>query len=135
MKPEHIAELVKHRMEQARAALADARFLLDGQRTPQAVINRSYYAMFYAALALLQTIGKTPSKHTGVISIYDTEFMRNGIFPKESSIAFHDAFDVRLVSDYQPVRDATRDAAASILAKAEGFVDEVEAYLKAHPPA
>jgi uncharacterized protein (UPF0332 family) len=135
MKPEHIVELVRHRMEQARAALSDARFLLDGQRTPQAVINRSYYAMFYAALALLQTIGKTPSKHTGVLSIYDTEFMRNGIFPKESSIAFHDAFDVRLVSDYQPVRDATRDAAASILAKAEVFVAEVEGYLKAHPPA
>ena len=131
MKPEHVAELVKHRMEQACAALSDARFLLDGQRTLQAIINRSYYV----ALALLQTIGKTPSKHTGVISIYDAEFMRNGIFPKESSIAFHDASDARLVSDYQPVRDATRDAAASILAKAEGFVDEVEAYLKAHPPA
>ncbi|MBM3313778.1 HEPN domain-containing protein, partial [candidate division WOR-3 bacterium] len=111
MKPEYVAELVKHRMEQARAALSDARFLLDGQRTPQAVINRSYYAMFYAALALLQTVGKTPSKHTGVIGIYDTEFMRKGVFPKESSIAFHDAFDARLVSDYQPVRDATRDAA------------------------
>ncbi len=46
MKPEHVAELVRHRMEQARAALSDARFLLDGRRTPQAVINRSYYAMF-----------------------------------------------------------------------------------------
>ena len=135
MKPEFVAELVRHRMEQAHAALLDARFLLDGQRTPQAVINRSYYAMFYAALALLQTIGKTPSKHTGVIGAYDAEFMRNGIFPKESSIAFHDAFDARLVSDYQPVRDATRDAAASILAKAEGFVDEVETYLRVHPPA
>jgi uncharacterized protein (UPF0332 family) len=135
MKPEHVIELVRHRMEQAHAALTDARFLLDGQRTPQSVINRSYYAMFYAALALLQTIGKTPSKHVGVISIYDTEFMRKGVFPKESSVAFHEAFDTRLVSDYQPVRDATRDKAASILTGAERFVAEVEAYLKAHPPA
>jgi len=135
MKPEHVIELVRHRMEQAHAALTDAKFLLDGQRTPQSVINRSYYAMFYAALALLQTIGKTPSKHTGVIGIYDTEFMRKGVFPKESSIAFHDAFDARLVSDYQPVRDATRDEAAPILARAQGFVAEVDSYLKAHPPA
>jgi len=121
MKPEHVAELVKHRVEQARAALSDARFLLDGRRTPQAVINRSYYAMFYAALALLQTIGKTPSKHTGVIGIYDTEFMRKGVFPKESSIAFHDAFDARLVSDYQPVRDATRDAAPPFWQRPRGL--------------
>jgi hypothetical protein len=38
---------------------ADARFLLDGNRGPQSIVNRSYYAMFYAALALMQNIGKT----------------------------------------------------------------------------
>lgn len=132
MKPEHVTELVRHRMEQARAALADARFLLDGRRTPQSIINRSYYAMFYAALALLQTVGKTPSKHAGVISLYDAEFMRKGSFPRESSVAFHEAFDVRLVSDYQPVGAPTRDAAAALLTKAESFVAEVETYLEAN---
>jgi len=135
MKPEHVGELVRHRVEQARAALSDARFLLDGGRTPQSVINRGYYAMFYAALALLQTAGKTPSKHTGVIGIYDAEFVRTGLLSRESSRAFHDAFNARLISDYQPVRETTRDEAESILARAEAFVAEVEAYLAAHPPA
>jgi uncharacterized protein (UPF0332 family) len=75
MNPEHVAKLVEYRLEQARAAIEDAQFLLDGKRTPVAIINRAYYAMFYAVLALLQTIGKTPSRHTGVISLFDTEFM------------------------------------------------------------
>ena len=52
MKKEEIATLVKYRLEQAQIALADARFLLDGNRSPQSIVNRSYYAMFYAALAL-----------------------------------------------------------------------------------
>ncbi len=134
MKPEHVAELVRHRMEQSRAALSDAAFLFDGGRTPQSVVNRAYYAMFYAALALLQTIGKTPSKHTGAIGIYDTEFVRTGLLSRESSSALHDAFDARLVSDYQPVRDTTRQEAEAILARSTRFVAEVEAYLAIHPP-
>lgn len=129
MNPEHVAELVEHRLEQARAAIEDAQFLLDGKRTPVAIINRAYYAMFYAALALLQTIGKTPSKHTGVISLFDTEFMMKGIFSRELSKALHDAFDARLVSDYQPVRSATPVEATALLLRARQFVAEVERHL------
>jgi len=44
MKKEEIATLVKYRIEQAKIALADARFLLDGNRSPQSIVNRSYYA-------------------------------------------------------------------------------------------
>ncbi len=67
MKNEEIAILIKYRLEQAQTALNDAKFLLDGNRSPQSIVNRAYYAMFYAALALLQKLEKVPSKHTGVI--------------------------------------------------------------------
>jgi len=83
MKEEEVANLIKYRLEQAQTALEDARFLLEGDRSPQSIVNRAYYAMFYAVLALLQKIGKVPSKHTGVISIFDTEFVAKDIFKKE----------------------------------------------------
>ena len=54
MKDEDALGLITYRLEQARNALDDAKFLLDGKRSPQSIINRSYYAMFYAALALLK---------------------------------------------------------------------------------
>lgn len=60
MKQEEIELLVKYRLEQAQTALDDARYLLEGHRSPQGIINRSYYGMFYAAIALLQEIGKIP---------------------------------------------------------------------------
>ena len=54
MKDEDALGLITYRLEQARNALDGAKFLLDGKRSPQSIINRSYYAMFYAALALLK---------------------------------------------------------------------------------
>jgi len=44
MKPEETEVLISYRLEQAQTALDDARYLLDGQRSPQGIINRSYYA-------------------------------------------------------------------------------------------
>ena len=100
MKPEETEVLITYRLEQAQTALDDARYLLDGKRSAQSIINRSYYAMFYAAIALLQKIGKIPSKHAGVISLFDREFVKKGIFPKALSKDFHKAFELRQVSDY-----------------------------------
>jgi uncharacterized protein len=69
-------------------ATGDAGFLLEGNRSPQSIVNRAYYAMFYAALALLETVGKVPSKHAGVISLFDTEFVLKGELPKDLSKDF-----------------------------------------------
>jgi len=79
------ATLVRYRLEQAQTALDDARYLLQGSRSAQSIINRCYYSVFYAALALLQLRGLLPTKHVGVISLFDTEFVMKGIFPKELS--------------------------------------------------
>jgi uncharacterized protein (UPF0332 family) len=129
MKPEYVTELVKYRLEQAHAALSDARLVLDGGGSPMSIVNRAYYAMFYSVLALLQTIGKAPSKHQGVVGLFDTEFVLSGIFPKELSRDFHRAFDARQVWDYKPVQPATPDEATELLSTAQHFVAEVEGYL------
>lgn len=126
MKQEEIEVLIKYRLEQARTALDDARYLLEGQRSPQGIINRSYYAMFYAALALLQKAGKIPSKHAGVISLFDTEFVKKGIFSKELSKNFHRAFELRQVSDYRTMKPLKRDQAEEVLKKAVDFVQTVK---------
>jgi uncharacterized protein (UPF0332 family) len=130
MKPEEIEVLINYRLEQAEAALDDAKYLLEGQRSPQGIINRSYYAMFYAAIALLQKIGKIPSKHAGVISLFDTEFVKKGIFPKELSRDFHRAFELRQVSDYRTTKPLQRDQAEQVWNKAVDLVQAVKDYLQ-----
>lgn len=129
MNGEKQSDLITYRMEQAQSALDDAKFLLDGNRSPQSIINRSFYAMFYAALALLQKIGKVPSKHAGVISLFDTEFALKGIFPKELSKNFHKAFELRQLSDYKVSESFSSEKAREIWNKAFHFVDSVRKYL------
>jgi len=129
MKSDEIAELIRYRLVQASTALEDAKFLLTGNRSPQSIINRSYYAMFYAVPALLQKISKAPSKHTGVISLFDTEFVIKGIFPKELSKDFHKAFELRQRSDYRVTKPVTSERAEEIVQKAEHFLEAVKTYL------
>jgi uncharacterized protein (UPF0332 family) len=117
-------------MEQADAALNDARYLLDGNRSPQSVINRAYYAMFYAALALLQKAGIIPSKQAGVISLFDTEFVLKGVFPRELSRDFHKAFELRQVSDYRVLQSPSREKAEETWERAARFVHAVREHLR-----
>ena len=133
MKPQEIEILIKYRLEQAKATLDDAKYLLDGNRSPQSIVNRSYYAMFYAALALLQKISKVPSKHSGVISLFDKEFVMKGIFTKDLSKDFHKAFELRQTVDYKIIKPITLDRAKEIWNKAVYFVKDIERYLSGMP--
>lgn len=126
---EEIAALVRYRLEQADAALGDAQFLLDGGRSVQSVINRAYYAMFYAALALLQEAGTVPSKHAGVIGFFDTEYVLKGVFPRELSQDFHKAFELRQTADYRALQWPAGEDARETLAKAVCFVQCLKDYL------
>jgi len=128
MRRDEVRSLIEYRLEQARIALADAQFLFDGDRSPQSIVNRSYYAMFYAAMALMQHIGKVPSKHVGVISLFDTEFVAKGIFPKEHSMNFHRAFELRQVADYKVIEPMSKEKAKELLQKAYLFVEAIEEY-------
>ena len=129
MKEQEIASLVRHRLEQAQTALEDARYLLEGDRSPQGIVNRAYYAMFYAMLALLQKIRKVPSKHTGAISLFDTEFVVKGEFPRELSKVLHKAFELRQVSDYTTLKHITKERAQETLNSATQFVKAAKSYL------
>ena len=129
MKSEEIEILIKYRLEQAKEALDDATYLIEGNRSPRSIVNRSYYAMFYAALALLQKISKVPSKHSGVISLFDKEFVMKDIFGKDLSKDFHKAFEIRQSVDYKIIKPITSDRAKEIWNKAADFVQEIKSYL------
>lgn len=129
MNPEDIKILVKYRMEQAEAAIRDAKVLLESDCTPGSVINRSYYAIFYAALAVLQTIGKTPSKHAGVLSLFNQEFVLTGKLSRELGRTIYRAFELRQSADYAIMPPLDKNAATAVLEEARVFVIAVKAYL------
>ena len=81
--------------QRADDSIEEAKILLKENMSLRAVMNRLYYAMFYAALALLQEKQIGTSKHIGVISLFDKEFIKTGIFAKGMSKALHRAFELR----------------------------------------
>jgi uncharacterized protein (UPF0332 family) len=96
---ENIQALVTYRLEQAHESLDAARVLLE-KKLDRPALNRAYYAMFYAVLALLATRKRETSKHSGAISLFDKEFVKAGMFDKDFSRWLHEAFDLRQRSDY-----------------------------------
>jgi len=128
-----VRRLVRYRLEQAYEAIEDARLLLDSERSSISIVNRAYYAMFYAVLALLQTIGKVPHKHAGAIALFDSEFVKNGPFSKEMSKDLHRTFQLRQTTDYQVAPRTGREEAAGVLEKATTFVNAITKHLKIEP--
>ena len=129
MKDQDQQILIQYRLEQARAALEEANLLMLKSRTTLGAVNRAYYAMFYAVLALLQHINKIPRKHSGVLSLFDTEFIKRGIFSKELSHHLHRAFESRQVSDYHIVEPIGREESEEIISNAANFLKTIEKYL------
>ena len=120
--------LVKYRISEAEETLRDAELLLK-QSGFRGSINRSYYGMFYALLGLLATRGLGRSKHSAVISLFDREFVKTGIFSKELSRSLHRAFDERQANDYGEMLQPDLLLAESIFQQAQAFVREIKEYL------
>jgi len=61
---EDILALIKYRLEEADNSIKEAEVLLKEGMSLRSVMNRLYYAMFYAVLALLQERNKFRGHHT-----------------------------------------------------------------------
>jgi uncharacterized protein (UPF0332 family) len=116
-------------MDQAHETLKEAEALRDHDLW-RGVINRSYYAMFYAVLALAALQDAAISKHTHAVAFFDKEFIHKNIFPKELSRSLHYGFDQRQTSDYGEIWEIEPGEAEVALSDAKSFVKAVGAYLK-----
>jgi uncharacterized protein (UPF0332 family) len=127
----NVKALVMYRLEQADESLEAASVLLD-QGLIRPSVNRAYYAMFYAVLALLAGKRKETSKHSGAISLFDREFVKTGIFPKYLSRWLHGAFDLRQRTDYETQMQVSKEESVRILKEAREFISEVRAKIIEH---
>lgn len=93
-------------------------------------VSKAYYAMFYAANAIILTRGISVSKHSAVISIFGEQFARTNVIDRHFHREFIDAFDDRQTADYSPRVLITEEDARNRLKLANEFVDAVINYLQ-----
>lgn len=128
MQPEQAAALIRYRLEQADESLREAG-LLARAGAYRGAVNRAYYAMFYAALALLTSRQLSASKHSQVIATFDREFVKPGLLPKALSRSFHLAFERRQVYDYGELISLDQETTTATVTDASQFVDAIRTYL------
>jgi uncharacterized protein (UPF0332 family) len=118
-------------MQQAEDSLDEARFLFEGHKSTRSVINRIYYAMFYAILALLIYEPFGSSKHTAVLSYFNLNFVKKGLMPIELGRAVNKAFDLRQRADYRELPNITQAQVEPYFVQTRRFIDAVRDLLKA----
>ena len=118
------AEEITLMLAKARRYLASAETLRREQDFDSAM-SRLYYAMFYAAEALLLAQGHTFSSHRAVISAFGKILVKEGIVPKELHQWLHEAFDKRQLSDYEFITGIGEEEVAVMQLKAAQFVEEI----------
>jgi uncharacterized protein (UPF0332 family) len=127
--PEQLHALVRYRLQQAAETLREASLLLD-QSAWRGAQNRAYYAMFYAVHALLATRQLGSSKHSGVLGLFDREFVKPGLLPRALSRSLRLAFNRRQSWDYGEVAELDPEEITETVAEAKLFVQAIEEFLQ-----
>ena len=127
--------LFTYRLKQAEETLLDAERMLQGSFSSRSITNRAYYSMFYAVLALFLKADmriKT-SKHIGVISIFDKEFVLTGKIDKYYSEILHKMFNIRQKGDYKDLIEIAIEEAAEHVRLANEFIEYIKNYMDKIP--
>ena len=92
-------------------------------------VSRTYYAMFFAAQAMLLSKGLSYSSHKMTISGFGENFIKTNIFPREMGREFNRAFDKRQISDYYHTFIIDKKDADDLLKSGYEFVSTIRKYL------
>lgn len=109
----------------AAETLGAAEYLLKGGYYNDAV-SRAYYAMFYAARALLASRNFHPKGHKGLIIQFGLEFVKKGFIEETYGRALSYAKERRETVDYNIESTMTPDEAGIIIEDARNFLERIE---------
>ncbi len=118
-------------MDRAGEALSVAR--REQSLSPNASLNRAFYACFYAASAILLVDGQHFVKHSGVRAAVHRDLVRPGRLAPELGQVYDELYNDRGEADYLPSASFTPDDAAAALSKADRFVNAIRELLAPGP--
>jgi len=96
-----------------------------------ASVNRSYYAMYYAARAMLIKAGvDIPKTHSALVGEFSRRFVEGGMLQKQLGRDFNKIEEQRRYADYIADEEIPLDVASEILEKATGFVEAVDEHVE-----
>lgn len=121
-------DLIRYRLISAKEKLTSAKLLLDAGLYKDSV-GRSYYSIFSSMRAVLAIRQVDFSKHAGVISYFQKEYIKTNIFDKKYSKYIQQAFQIRNGCDYDDFFIVSRQDAEEQYQRAEEILKVVQEYI------
>ena len=122
---EKVNVYIEYRISRAEESLQEAEILAASGHW-NTCVNRLYYSCFYSVSALLLKHGLSSSKHSGVRSIFNNNFVKTGILSKETAQIYNFLFERRQEGDYEDMAIFTESEVVPWVDKAKAFVDTVK---------
>ena len=122
-------DLSVYRLNMAEEKLRSAKILLDAGQYKDS-LGRSYYAVFSALRAVLARDKVDFSKHAGVISYFQREYLKTELFDKKYSRYISSAFQIRNNCDYDDFFIVSKEEAVEQYEHACELYEVVKEFLK-----
>jgi len=116
-------------MERAEASIRAAEELNVGDYY-DFVASRAYYAVFYAATALLLCEELEFSKHSGVIASIHQRFVKTGKLDEKCGKDLNWLFELRGVGDYGATTHVSQQDAAKAIRAAANFLSATKSLIQ-----
>lgn len=130
---EPLEDLIQYRLERAQECLDDARLLADAESW-NTCVNRLYYSCFYAVSALLVRDGLSSSRHTGIRSLFNRNYVRTGVVPRDLARLYNDLFERCQESDYADFVRFQADQVRPWIPQTDAFLAHIRSLLSPKNP-
>ena len=97
---------------------------------PTFAVNRYYYSLFYAVSALLLHYDTPVRTHKGVVTEFNKQCVKTGIFTREEGRLFAKVFQWRNRGDYDDFTEFTQEDVESIRLPVREFIDKLKDLLE-----
>ncbi|MFN3848259.1 MAG: HEPN domain-containing protein [Spirosomataceae bacterium] len=116
-------------INKAFSLLEDSRILLDASRFESSV-SRSYYAMFHATKAILETISISSHTHVGVNVAFNKHFVKTGLMDLKYAKILKKGEIQRMIGDYEIGRGVNQKDATEMFSMAEEYLNVIKNYIE-----
>ena len=125
---ENREDYIKYRYRRARESFEEALILADNEKW-NTVVNRLYYACFYAVSALLLKNDIESKSHNGARTQFGLHFIKTGKIDKTYGKLFTKLFDLRQKGDYGDLFDFDEKIGKPLIEQVDTFILEIDKHI------
>jgi hypothetical protein len=121
-------DYINYRFQRAKESLEEALIMEENKRW-NAVVNRLYYACFYAVIALLLKNNLENQTHDGARTLFGLHFVKTGKIDIKHGKLFSKLFDYRQKGDYGDLYNHDETTVVPLIGQVKSFIGDIEKIL------